>query len=205
MNGSKICQPDGFPFHRKLMDYPHVPMMLSVPLDPWEVSDAVNESAASPKISEVDRQIDNLCDEYCDANEQQRIRLRQEATNGWSLLHYAHRMAIRGMRTNDPGCIWRGLISLLLESARSDPRETIVCLAMLCHAASYIRADFAHLAGETTEIASPEMVYHIQEFVQREPRLKSLGAMGLRKTQDANGPRIDFDLPAKPPRDRILG
>lgn len=177
------------------MDYPHVPMMLSVPFDPWEVIEAVNESAASPKISEVDKQIENLCDEYCAATEQHRTRLRQVATNGWSLLHYAHRMAIRAMRTDDPGCIWRGLISLLLESARSDPRETITCLAMLCHAASYVRADFAHLAGEAAGMATPAMAYYIQEFVRREPHLKSLGAMGLRETQDANGSRIDVDLP----------
>jgi hypothetical protein len=202
MNDSKIRPPDGLPSHRHLMDYPHVPVMLSPPFDPWAVIEAINESAASPTISKVDEQIENLCDEYSAATEPERTRLRQIASIGWSLLHYAHRMAVRAMRINDRACIWQGLISLLLEGARSDPRETIGCLAMLCHAASHIKADFAHLANEAAVMATPQMAYYIQEFIQREPHLKSLEAMGLRETHDANGPRIGFDLPKRPERKR---
>ena len=202
MNDSKIRPPDGFPFHRKLMDYPHVPMMLSIPHDPWEMLDAIHKSAGSPEISEIDRQIEGFCDEYLVASEEQRMNLRQVATNGWSLLHYAHRMAIRAMRTRDSGRIRLGLVSLVLESARSDPRETVTCLAMLLHAALYIGADFGHLADEAATIATPGMAYYIRQFLGREPSGQSLSAFGLCVTQDSNGPRIDFDPPRRRKKDK---
>lgn len=193
MFNDKIRPPDSFSPRKPPSDYPHVPMMLSIPHDPWEVLETIDESAANPTISDVDREIESLCMEYSTASEEQRVVLRRVATNGWSFLHYAHRMAIRAMRTNNPEWIHLGLISLLLENGRSDPRETITCLAMFCHAASYIKSDFALLAGEATEMATPGMASYINEFVGRDPNLQSLSMFGLRETQDANGPRINVD------------
>jgi hypothetical protein len=171
--------------------------MLSIPYDPWEVLDAIRKSAGSPETSETDRQIKSLCDEYLAATEEHRVKLRQVATNGWSLLHYAHRMAIRAMRTKDSGWIRLGLISLVLESARSDPRETITCLAMFHHAALYIGADFGRLADEAATMATPGMAYYIRQFLGREASQQSLSAFGLSVTQDSNGARIDFDPPPR--------
>jgi hypothetical protein len=202
MNNSNIRPPDGFPLRRQLTDYPHVPMMLSIPFEPREVLAAIHKSAGSPETSETDRQIESLCNEYLAATEEHRVKLRQVATNGWSLLHYADRMAIRAMRTKDPGWIRLGLTSLVLESARSDPRETIMCLATLYHAALYIGADFGHLSDEAARTATPGIAHYIQQFVGREASQKSLSAFGLRITQDSDGPRIDFNPPRRRTKDK---
>lgn len=183
-----------FSFGESPGDYEHVSMMLSVPSDPMGELKIINESAANPAVLDVDRQIENLCKKYSTASEEQRVELRRIATNGWSLLHYSHRMAIRAMRTDNIDCIRLGFISLLLENGRSDPRDTICRLAMLCHAASRIKSDFAFLADEAMEISSPGIAECIREFVARDCDSQSLKMFALGETHDANGPRIDVGV-----------
>ena len=174
-----------------LKNYEHESMFLSVTSDPMEVLKAVDESAADPIVSDVDRQIETICREYMIATEEQRAELRRMATNYGSLLHFAHRMAIRAMRTDNIDYIRLGLISIVLENACNDPRETISNLAMLNHAASYIKCSFAALAEDAVKVSSPGMAEYIREFVARDCESQSLEAMGLREVHDLNGPRIE--------------
>lgn len=171
-------------------DYEHTRMFLSVAWEPGKVFEAVNRSAADPAVSDVDRNIEATCKEYLAASEERRAKLRQAATNGWSLLHFAHRMAIRAMRTGDIDCIRLGLVSIAIENASDDPRETITKLAMLNHAASHIGCSFAAIAEEALKVPLPQVSAYIREFVARDRDLQSLEAFALREMSDSNGPWI---------------
>lgn len=182
-----------------LLEYPHLPWRLRDILADLQARD---RSASDPTLSEVDLQIQTICQRYASAPGEHRARLRQIATNGHSLLHFPHRMAIRAMRTRDVGTIRMGLLALSLEDLRNDFRDTLTCLAMLRHAALYLKTDYSARFKEVADLSSPQMAKFIQEFLARDSDLQGLEAFGQREGRDANGVTIERYLAESPGRRR---
>jgi hypothetical protein len=190
VNTGNKPQTDGFS-----VDYQHVPLMLAGSLHFDVLRRAINESASNPELNDVDVKIERACREYVSASEQERVAYRQRVANGWSLFHFAHRMVIRAMRTIDIGPLRLAAIAVSLEDGRNDPRDTVTCLAMLLHAASYVNADWDSLVEQTANISSPRPAELMREFASKNPWAEDLNAFLLCEGRDSNGPTIERIAP----------
>jgi hypothetical protein len=192
MRENELPATDSSVFAAYLMEYEHVPWMLFAKSDPRAIIQTLNNAAAEPAVLNVDSRIEVACRLYAAASEPQRAAYRQVVRNGWSLLHYAHRMANRALCTGDVECIHLGLLALSLEGLRSDYRETVTYLAALRHVASRINVDWSAAAREVMKLSSSEMAECIEKSLARGTCVDSLELFLLRETRDQNGPRIDF-------------
>jgi hypothetical protein len=156
------------------------------------IRNAINKAVSDPVLSEVDLQIERLTTAYLGADEPQREQLRQDAKNGWSLLHFAVRMATRALRIKDVATLELAAVALSLENAHNDGRETTVNLAIIRHVAKRIGADWSRIVEMTKAMSSLEMRHFVAVFASREPQSVRIEEFAHRETVDENGPFIEF-------------
>lgn len=155
---------------------------------------ALSAHAGDPNLSDVDIRIAELCRRYAGAAPQERAELRQAVRNQDSLLHFAHRMAVRALRTGDINLVREALYALSLEDARDDFRDTLAGLGMMRHVTIKLGGDFASLCEEAAAISAPKMAERLRGFLSRPPEKASLAAFGYVETRDAVGPTIKFGI-----------
>jgi hypothetical protein len=182
-------------------EYPHVPLMLSDRLPFEALRQAINESVSEPKLSAIDHQIERICKAYVAADERQRAMYRQQVKNGFSLLHYSKRMAVRALRYAEAELIELVGAAISLEDMRNDPRQSVRELAILHHVVRKRASDWNSVLDRIEAISSPKMQELIAGIRTRDPSSLELELFVHRETVDANGPTIE--LQPVVPRRRI--
>jgi hypothetical protein len=161
----------------------------------WTGMSSINESACKPETSDVDVKIERICRTYLAATEHQRAEYRRRITNASSLLHFAHRMAIRAMRTGDVELLRLGFAAVSLEDYRYDFRDSGAHVLMLACAASRINADLTELFNESAVMSSPRTAESFRRLSKLDPAMRKLDGSPLREGRDANGPTIEWQVP----------
>lgn len=92
---------------------------------------------------------------------------------------YAERMAILAVRKQSPDLLKKGLLALVLEGFKLDPREDIMRLALLDHRAIKIGVNPKQLFEEAATFATGEAIEHLRQFTLRKAQDKSIESMGF--------------------------
>ncbi|HEX5106392.1 MAG TPA: hypothetical protein VFV87_21380, partial [Pirellulaceae bacterium] len=154
--------------------------------------DELSQSASDPRLLETDRQVQSLCEIYNDANDSERIRIRQRFRGKMSFSHFASRMAIKVLRGGPCNYITDGLVALCIEDFAFDPRDSLMSLAALQHAARTTGLDFPIAVAAAMDLSSESVKSQLSWFVKRGPENTKLGDFALREYHDSNGAMIGF-------------
>ena len=193
MRTPTVSRPEGVP-EGLVVDYPHVPLMLSPKMVFHDFRAVILQSALDPRPNEVDDKIALVCQTYAASESGARESLRKLVSNGFSLLHFAWRMANRALRTRSWDAVWLALMALSLEDQRSDYRETIAALAMLRYAAKAAGFAWKEMFAQAAKLSSPRTADYIERFRQHEPEEDPLESYLVRVVVGAHGP--EFHLPS---------
>jgi hypothetical protein len=151
-------------------------------------------SASDPRWHGTDRVLASACEAYCCGDKDVRETLRAKFGGSLSCLHFAHRMAVRSMRSTSADDLHKGLVAVAMEDARFDPRESIMSLAMLYHAAQKTSIDFRSLVNQLAPLCSSQMAKWLDDFLRRSPESLSLSEFALVEKSDENGITFGFTL-----------
>jgi hypothetical protein len=108
-----------------------------------------------------------------------------------TLLLFSERMASLAVRRNSEEILLAGLIAHLIENWRLDPRENLVRLSLLYHAAVKIGCPPEELFSRASAYAPKDIADQLHAFVHRRPRNKAIEAMGYCESRDADGFRYE--------------
>jgi hypothetical protein len=152
-----------------------------------------------PDDLEEDEQIRTLCNFYVAANPTQRQALREMASGEWSLLHFAHRSAVRALRTAGASDVLTGLVALSINdladtlsggfgSGRKAKESATRCMVeILSRVATIIDANLPSMIEQVADISSP---YTAEAL--RNAAAAPLGGHGIREYDDENGKMIGW-------------
>jgi hypothetical protein len=96
----------------------------------------------------------------------------------FALLAFSERMASLAVRERSQTELFLGLMGLVLEGFRHDPRESMLILALHNDAAARIGADTTKVFAEASVYAPMDVARQLTNFVLRNPEKKSIVAMG---------------------------
>ena len=125
---------------------------------------------ADPQPIALDHAIRELVTRYGASDADTRTAMRDSITIDeiYTLVAYAKRAAVFGMRDRDPSWIESGLTAVaMLEGARMDMRDVPMTLAYLHHASVRAGADTARLFAQAAELADAEVAAQLRAFPGR--------------------------------------
>jgi hypothetical protein len=152
-----------------------------------------------PDDLEEDEQIRTLCNFYVAANPIQRQALRDLARGEWSLLHFAHRSAVRALRNGSASDLLAGLVSLsindLADTLSGGPgggqgakeSGTRCMVEILSRVSTIIDANLPSMIEQVAAISSPYMAE-----VLRNASAAPFDRRGIREYNDENGKMIGW-------------
>ena len=119
---------------------------------------------------EIDESIERLIDVFASAGpkEREEIMERVEFPFAFIFQRYAHRAAEKAIRQIDPGLLSRGLIALVIPSAKEDWRDTLPFLALIYRSACRLNTNPSELFNETAQIARPPLRSLLVGFLGRD-------------------------------------
>jgi hypothetical protein len=97
------------------------------------------------------------------------------------LLNAARNMAIFAVWESNPEWLSSGLLALLAEGGRTDPRITMLHLAMLNHAAEKIGVSFKTVTEPMIKLTTSEVAALVTSFNARPAEAKSLESFGYKE------------------------
>lgn len=111
--------------------------------------------------------------------------------NSGFLFAFSERMAALGVRERSKQKLLEGLVALVIEDYKNDPRDNIICLAPLYHSATKIGVNPAALFAEAASYANSEAAGIIAHFPTRPAELRSLEAMAYKESYESDGFRYE--------------
>ncbi len=150
-----------------------------------------NAAASNPSMCAADLQIEKICWAYIKTSDAEREAYRNRVANGGSLWHFAHRVAIRAIRTGQVESIRLGLAALSLEDCRNDLRDTSRLLVMLLHAAEQIGADCEQEFAFGAAISTPRTAELMRVHGARGAAAYDPLQWFFRKAVNVNGPTFE--------------
>jgi len=152
--------------------------------------EAEQRSYCQPIPCNIDHQLSALIGLFLKAHPPERQQFFSLVSSSFSglLISFAERMASLGVTEKSRVRLLEGLIALVLEDYRGgDPKDNIMILPLLYHAAEKIGADARELFSEAASYASNKAARQILDFPQRNPRDKSLDAFFYEEIDGADG------------------
>jgi hypothetical protein len=148
-----------------------------------------DDTISNPSLSVVDGTIQAVC-EACDNLDAIHGLGRLSVVQQRTLFVFAVRMAVAVLRGGPVGKLRVGIVALAIENAQFDPRDTLMSLAALQHAARNRGVDF-HLEGKKcSHLFRDPFKKYFHDFVQRESALTTLEQFALHEVVDSNGVTI---------------
>lgn len=140
-----------------------------------------------------DAKISELINVFMQAAHDERLRMinNMQGENSGFLFAFGERMAALAVREHSGQRLLEGLVALVLEDYKFDPRDNIVCLAPLYHSAVKIGVDPVSLFTKATSYAKNEAADAIAHFPSRPPELRSLESMGYKESYGPDGFRYE--------------
>jgi hypothetical protein len=107
------------------------------------------------------------------------------------VLHrFAWRMAVRALRVKTREPLMLGLTSVSIEDTKSDMRETLMYLSLLCHAGVRTNADVESCFRDAAAISTEPTGELILAFLDRPVELRSIDVFGFREGSSEDGPTL---------------
>ena len=119
------------------------------------------------------------------------IRSRINEVQGWILLTFSKRAAVRGIQERDVEEVRLALIANAIENlAAKDVRDNLVALGLIYYCASTINAKPGDLFEEAVQLAGPAIQAVLRDFNERNDLDDIAVAMGFEEVED--GGQIGF-------------
>jgi hypothetical protein len=145
----------------------------------------------NPKPIKLDAELRETCRHYRTISDLERGQFTSAVSidGFYTLITFAQRVAVFGLRTKDAEMVKDGFTALaIIEAKRTDFRDIICALALLHHTASRIGVDPGSLLRQAAEIAEPEVAGLMLEFQKRDERYKNLkSSWGYAEAESGSG------------------
>lgn len=160
---------------------------------------ALNEHANAPDDVLLDLQLADLTNLYLAAGPADRATLRQSISGDFcrSLLHFAHRAAVKALRSGSRNDVVLALGSLSIEDVRADLRETVGMLALIHHVCVKIGVDASTLFSEIAALSSERAAQSFSDFLRRPVNARDITLFAFRQGTSEFGPTLSFLSPWK--------
>lgn len=161
------------------------------------IEDETPEYYSQPIPVELDSKIGKLVRLFRDAPESERRHFfkRRDEDTSWFLIAFAERTASLAVREKSRDRVLDGLLALIIEDYRVDPRDNLTRLAVLYDAAARIGASPEELFAEAASFASNAVARSLVEFPMRRPADRSLQAFFYKGVEGPEGFRYELDVP----------
>jgi hypothetical protein len=133
------------------------------------------------------------CRDLAAAPEDQRAQARRRISKNefYTLLTFAQRAAVHGIRERNLGWVRDGLAAIaLIERERIDYRNIPLVLSLLHHAVSKNGAEPAALFEQAASLSGRPIADVIRQFVESSPEDKDLNVWGFAEVSTEAGPEI---------------
>jgi hypothetical protein len=121
------------------------------------------------------------------ADERQPFFQHYDEDTSWLLITFAERSAALAVRENSRDRVLDGLLSLIIEDYRVDPRDNLTRLAVLYDAVTRIGASPEELFSEAASYADTAVARSLIDFVRRKPADRSLKAFFYQAEEGPDG------------------
>jgi hypothetical protein len=147
--------------------------------------------------SQVDEAMEALVRYYESASPDHRMYLRSKINSdqGWYLLTFAKRAAVRARRSKNPDLVSAGLTSLAIDNlAQGDVRDSLVAIGLLFHVAKALDLETTQLFNRAAAISGPPMAAVFSDFLKRNDLNRIHSNMGWREVTGPNGIGYIWDI-----------
>lgn len=129
------------------------------------------------------------------ADERRHFFEHYDEDTSWFLIVFAERSATIAVRENSRARVLDGLLALIVEDYKVDPRDNLTRLAVLYDAATRIGASPEEIFLEAASYANNAVARSLIDFVKRNPANRSLKAFFYKAAEGPDGFRYERDLP----------
>ncbi|HEY9284950.1 MAG TPA: hypothetical protein VIP46_15950 [Pyrinomonadaceae bacterium] len=150
-----------------------------------------------PIPSELDSKIGRLVRMFRDAPEGERKHFfkHDDEDTSWLLITFAERSAALSVREKSRDRILDGLLALIIEDYKVDPRDNLTRLALLYDAATKSGASPEELFSEAASYANNAVARSLLDFPRRKPADRSLKAFYYKEVEGPDGFKYELHLP----------
>lgn len=141
-------------------------------------------------LSQTDEVIEAIVHYYMSASPEHRMYLRSKINSdqGWSLLTFAKRAAVRARRSKNPDLVSAGLTALAIDNlAQGDVRDSLVAIGLLFHVAKALDLETTQLFNRAAAISGPPMAGVFSDFLKRNDLNRIHLNMGWREVSGPYG------------------
>jgi hypothetical protein len=131
----------------------------------------------NPSRNELDAEIRVVCKQYSQMNANDRAKFRQATSmeQFYTLIDFAKRSAVYGVRYSDPKIVADGLIAIaMIEQKRVDFRDIVWCLGLLYHSANRAGGNADEMFQSAAVFAEAEVTEFIINFIEQSPKYRNL-------------------------------
>jgi hypothetical protein len=147
-------------------------------------------SLLQPTRHPLDSTLASLCKRFANRSDEKRAAMREAISmkEFYTLLHFAQRAAVFGLREQRAAWVINGLTAVtMIEAERVDWRDILVALGLLHHAATRVGLDADQLFQERSALAEPGTAKLLRGFRNRRPGDKRLRAWGFEEVTTSAG------------------
>jgi hypothetical protein len=148
-------------------------------------------SLIAPASNPLDDQIRRVCGHYAlaDTDQQSKIRRSISMDQFYTLINFAKRSAVFGVRQGNPDIIAGGLAAIaMIERERVDFRDILCCLGLLHHSANRAGGDADIMFRNAAALAEPEVAECFLNFLQQDAGYRDLrSSWGYDEVQTEDG------------------
>lgn len=134
-------------------------------------------SLISPTANPLDDEICSLCKQYALSNADARYKIRRSISMDqfYTLINFAKRSAVFGVRETKADLVADGLIAIaMIEQERVDFRDILWCLSLLYHAANKAGGNADDMFHDAAAHAEPEVAEFFVNFTKQTPDYRDL-------------------------------
>lgn len=139
--------------------------------------------------NDLDQMVSDLIDIYLKASQDKRIEIAGNFNSYHSMtfIVYAERMASYSVRQRSRSDLMRGLLAIVIEGFKYDPRDDWTVLGALYHSAIKIGKDPSELFHEAANYADDLTAKYILDFINRNDLINILDVMYYDEGRDEDG------------------
>lgn len=148
-------------------------------------------SLIRPAPNELDGKIRDVCRQYALSNADERSEIRHSISMDqfYTLIHFAKRSAVFGLREPNANLVSDGVTALaMIEEDRVDFRDILMCLGLLYHAANKVGGNADEMFRTAAKLAGSEVAGLFVNFTKQTPEYQSLRkSWGYNEVQTNDG------------------
>lgn len=148
-------------------------------------------SLIRPTPCDLDGKIRDVCRQYAlsDADERSEIRHSISMDQFYTLINFAKRAAVLGLREPNADLVSDGLTAVaMIEQDRVDFRDILMCLGILYHTANKAGGNADEMFRRGAKLAEPEVAEFFVDFTKQTPEYRSLrDSWGYDEVQTIDG------------------